>query len=243
MVRRRRGREHGYNLVVLGVAITVMTIAVATALPAWSGAIRREKEEELIFRGLQIAEGIRVFQRRFGRPPANLEELFTAEPRSVRQKWKDPMSEDGAWAVITAAPRPARGSQRRPPTAGAEEPAAGATAPDGRPVAGPLVGVRSTARGKAMKTFDGATEYAGWRFTVDLLQPGSLGRERRQQNVFGVNVGGQGGPSTKLVIPNANWIGRPFRSGVSAGGAPIDGTAPTTPTPSEEPGDEGDASR
>ena len=55
--------------------ITVLNIVVAIALPLWSGMIRRDKEEELISRGLQYAEAIRVFQRRFGRLPVQLDEL------------------------------------------------------------------------------------------------------------------------------------------------------------------------
>jgi len=45
--------------------------------------IRREKEEELVFRGLQYAEAIRVFQNRFQRPPIRLQELIEVEPRSM----------------------------------------------------------------------------------------------------------------------------------------------------------------
>ncbi|MEM7351331.1 MAG: hypothetical protein AAF657_11025, partial [Acidobacteriota bacterium] len=50
----------GYNLVVLAVAVTVLNIVAAKALPMWSTMIQRAKEEELIFRGLQYAEAIRV---------------------------------------------------------------------------------------------------------------------------------------------------------------------------------------
>ena len=50
----------GYNIVILAVAITVLNILVAKALPLWSHVIQREKEEELIFRGLQYAEAIRI---------------------------------------------------------------------------------------------------------------------------------------------------------------------------------------
>ena len=67
VVRRRLRRQSGYTLVVCAVTVTVLSIAVATALPLWSAQIRREREEELIFRGLQYAEAIRVFQKRFGR--------------------------------------------------------------------------------------------------------------------------------------------------------------------------------
>ena len=95
----RRG-ERGYNLVVLVVIITVMNIVLAAVLPLWSQAIRRNKEEELIFRGLQYAEAIRVFHNRFQRWPTRLEELVEIKPRSIRQLWKDPMTEDGKWQLI-----------------------------------------------------------------------------------------------------------------------------------------------
>ena len=49
-------------MVVLIVAITVLNIMVAAMLPLVSTADPRDKEEELIFRGFQYAEAIRVFQ-------------------------------------------------------------------------------------------------------------------------------------------------------------------------------------
>ena len=51
---RRRGEE-GYNLAMLIVAITILNIFAAVALPLWSYTIRRDREEETIFRGLQYA--------------------------------------------------------------------------------------------------------------------------------------------------------------------------------------------
>ncbi len=94
------GRESGYNLVVLMVAITVMNILIAASLPLWSRMIQHDKEEELVFRGLQYAEAIRVFRNRFQRAPIRLEELIESKPRCIRQLWKDPMTEDGKWRVL-----------------------------------------------------------------------------------------------------------------------------------------------
>jgi len=102
-------REAGYNLVVMAMTITVLSIFVAAAIPVWSHASRRAKEEELVFRGMQIAEGIRVFQSRYGRPPSRLEELFETSPRCIRQLWKDPMTEDGEWGLIFGQPQQPRG--------------------------------------------------------------------------------------------------------------------------------------
>lgn len=95
----RRG-EDGYNLVILTIMFTVLTIGLSAALPRWSAQIQREKEEELIFRGLQYAEAIRIFQVKNGRLPVRLEELLEVEPRTIRQLWTNPMREDGRWALI-----------------------------------------------------------------------------------------------------------------------------------------------
>lgn len=116
--RRTRG-EDGYNLVILTIMFTVLTIGLSAALPRWTAQIQREKEEELIFRGLQYAEAIRIFQIKNGRLPVRLEELIEVEPRTIRQLWTNPMREDGRWALIfQAAPgqgnRGVRPGQARP---------------------------------------------------------------------------------------------------------------------------------
>jgi type II secretory pathway pseudopilin PulG len=99
----RRGEE-GYNLAMLIVAVTILNIMAAVALPLWSYTIRRDREEETIFRGLQYAEAIRVFRQRNGRYPAKLEELVKIEPRSIRQLWTEPLSEDGEFGLVVEAP-------------------------------------------------------------------------------------------------------------------------------------------
>ncbi len=92
--------QAGYTLAALAIAVTVMSILTAVALPVWSKAIQREKEEELIARGLQYAEAIRVFRSKFGRAPVRLQELIEVEPRTIRRLWPDPMMEDGEWGLL-----------------------------------------------------------------------------------------------------------------------------------------------
>lgn len=99
---RRASRGAGYNLVLLMVIVAVVNIGVAASLPMWSTVIQRQKEAELIFRGLQYAEAIRVFQVRTGRFPTRLEELIEIEPRSIRQLWLDPMNEEPEWGLVLA---------------------------------------------------------------------------------------------------------------------------------------------
>jgi type II secretory pathway pseudopilin PulG len=95
-------RQAGFSLVVLSVLAVVFSVGLAAVLPAVSTAIRRDKEQELIFRGLQYAEAIRVFQARNGRYPVRLEELVEIRPRAARQLWADPMTKDGKWGLIYA---------------------------------------------------------------------------------------------------------------------------------------------
>ncbi len=64
---RQASAGAGYTLVAMVVIFTVMTVGLAASLPYWSKIVQRDKEEELIFRGLQYAEAIRLFQIRFGR--------------------------------------------------------------------------------------------------------------------------------------------------------------------------------
>ena len=202
---RDSDRSSGYTLIVCVIAITLLSIAVATALPLWSGQIKRDKEAELVFRGLQYAEAIRVFQRRYGRPPARLEELMEVRPRSIRQLWKDPMTEDGKWVVLVTNPQGQQGNNPNgaPPNPGEDpnETEGGdpnQPNPQARQPTGPIIGVRSrSTEAKSMRTFFGVEGYAGWRFTVDLLAvrpPGADGLP---------------------LIPRAAWIGKAFPQGIS----------------------------
>src|SRR5258708_32266845 len=78
--RGRGGAEGavGYSLVVVIMLVTVLNIMLAAAMPKWSEMIKRDKEEELISRGFQYAEAIRIFQKRFGRLPSSAIGSFQA---------------------------------------------------------------------------------------------------------------------------------------------------------------------
>lgn len=223
-VKGRRG-EAGYNLVVLMVFLTVVNILIAAAMPKWSHVIRREKEEELISRGFQYAEAIRVFQNRFQRLPVRLEELIETEPRSIRKLWKDPMTDDGGWALIP--PGPAGSMQPQPPGGIGGDPAnqgnqGGVDLDDGRGdepgealdsdtpdsrkkgavSVGPFVGVHSRSSDESILIFYGRDRYDQWHFRLDLLmKTGADG-----------NLGGQPGPgSTGSGLElSTRWLGRPL---------------------------------
>jgi len=211
--------QQGYTLVAIMMIVTVLTVMVAAVLPLWSAQAQREKEEELISRGFQYAEAIRVFQRRFGRLPNRLEELIETEPRSIRQLWKDPMTEDGAWGVIVEVPGGGflavdsrTGQPLVPPDLDGDgvpdpRPAPPPPPPGGGTVAvGPIHGVKSRASGEAYHLFFELEDYGEWEFTVELLQK-SVSKP---------------GPTGMPPRSNALIFGRPFRF-------PPPGQVPTTP--------------
>lgn len=197
---RRPLGQSGYTLVVLAVAVSVMSVLVAAALPHWAHAMQREKEEELIFRGWQYAEAIRIFTQRTGRYPTSLKELMEVKPRSIRRLWKDPMSEDGNWGLIVQGLGPGQGNlgggigprgqnggdgndlpgdDTGDGDGGGGNPGGGSgtgggtggTGGPGTPI-GPITGVRSRAKGEATKTLFGKEKYSEWEFTVEALVSG-----------------------------------------------------------------------
>ena len=83
------------------VAMSVMAIVLSAAMPVWSQMIRRDKEEELIFRGTQYARAINQYQRKFANAsPASLDVLI--EQRMLRKKFRDPLSpnKDGEFQML-----------------------------------------------------------------------------------------------------------------------------------------------
>jgi type II secretory pathway pseudopilin PulG len=252
-MRKTSSREAGYNLVVLMIAITVMTAMLAAMLPMVSQEIRRDKEEELVFRGLQYVEAIRIFQIRYQRLPNKLSELIEVKPRCIRQLWKDPMTKDGKWGIIfqnndLQPLNPQQPGQPGQPGLPGQTPAPGTGQPNtsdpqtsdstgfdvpkkGDVVAiGPIIGVFSKSRQKSILIFSGHEHYDEWRFTVDMLS-----------GVMRSGGAAVGGGKFQL---STRWIGRPWRLG-SQGGTSVpnlqNGSGPTPntgfgPPPTKQPG-------
>ncbi len=218
-----RSSEAGYNLVVLAVLITVMNIAVAAALPYWSSWAKRQQEEELIFRGLQYAEAIRLFRVRQGRLPTALEELIEVEPRVIRQLWPNPMDEEGRWGLLMQG-TPGNTDRSENRQAGGGDGGGGGAGGGGGltavpppneeegegPTVGPILGVYSATPGPSMRVWNGQADVGDWYFTAELIQlrPGTVT---------------DGRPPPRLT---SEWIGKPFPPGVLEGARPRDGTAP-----------------
>ena len=96
----RLGRP-GSVLIILMMAVLVLSLGALIAMPVWQTELQREKEEELIFRGKQYAEAVRIFvQKNPGRFPTSLKELL--DKKCIRRLYRDPFGPDGQWNVILA---------------------------------------------------------------------------------------------------------------------------------------------
>lgn len=100
-IKKNRPRNDGYVLIMLMMVVLVMSLALLTALPVWQTELQREKEEELIFRGKQYVEAVRLYQlKNPGRFPSGLKEL--EEKKYIRKLYPEPMTEAGTWNLVLA---------------------------------------------------------------------------------------------------------------------------------------------
>jgi len=100
-----RGTElgKGYALLVVMAMAALLLVSLTVAIPSVLHEARREREEELIFRGTQYARAIALFHRQFQRFPTNLKELSrTNGIRFLRQPYANPMDPKGKWRFIHA---------------------------------------------------------------------------------------------------------------------------------------------
>ena len=80
-------------------------------MPVWKQTARREKEEELVFRGKQYVHAIGLFQRKFANAfPPNIDVLV--EQRFLRKKFKDPITNDDFVPIPAGQAAPAARSSR-----------------------------------------------------------------------------------------------------------------------------------
>src|SRR2546421_1141498 len=85
--------QSGYILLMLMLGVTLLAIAAAAIAPTLAFQIRRDREEELIHRGVQYSRAVRRYFKKFGRYPVRLEDLeSTNNLRFLRRRYKDPIT-------------------------------------------------------------------------------------------------------------------------------------------------------
>jgi type II secretory pathway pseudopilin PulG len=104
--------EAGYTLVALLALMTLLAMFAAAAAPGIVQQAQREREKEMIFRGEQVADAIRVYYKARGVRgdaglPTSIDQLLEGIPR-VTQKVqilresaaRDPLSSSGEWILV-----------------------------------------------------------------------------------------------------------------------------------------------
>lgn len=214
------------------VALGILSVLMAMALPAWRHAARREAEAELVFRGEQYMRAVGLFQRKFAAAyPPTIELLL--EQRFLRKAYRDPMVEDGAFRILyqTSTPSTGTGVGAVP---GAVPSGAPATPPTSAPdeedtVAGPrggILGVASRSDEQSIRLYNGRDRYSDWQFVYapTTTQPGAPGSPAPGQLPPPDGSGGLFGPQR----PGQPPAGGPPGAGDPAG-PPTFG--PITPRP------------
>ena len=157
--------NRGFTFIAALLAVVVMGIMLGAAGKSWKTVMKREKEKELLFRGIEIRNALVRWHYPQGpgmHPRSRLNDLkdLLKDPRTpgttkyLRRLYTDPMTgkewqelKDPQWGVVGVF------------SASEEAPLKKANFP------------------KELKEFEGKTKYSDWRFTVQQLPmvPGSAG--------------------------------------------------------------------
>src|SRR5215467_7576057 len=105
---KNAGTEDGYALMLVVFFAAVLLIGtMAIGLRTLTEG-RREREQEMIWRGKQYTRGVKLYYRKLGRFPTSLDDLTKPKIgnlRFMRQAYKDPMNaQDGSWRLIYVGP-------------------------------------------------------------------------------------------------------------------------------------------
>ena len=184
-------RQQGYVLLTMMLFLTLVLIAAAAAAPKIAFQIKRDREEELIHRGVEYSRAIRKFSKRTGRFPNRLEELEdTSGLRFIRKLYKDPITGEDFKLLHLSDIRPSVGvanlnakrNQQQstdnpdgdPPansegSADAFKPNAASRAATNDVSTGPqqIFGVASPSKERSIREFNHKNHYNQWLFFYD----------------------------------------------------------------------------
>jgi type II secretory pathway pseudopilin PulG len=97
----RKPSEEGYILVVVIFMLAILMIALTVAAPIVKKDIQRDRELETMHRGKQYARAVKLYYKKFGAYPPNVDALVkTNEIRFLRKKYIDPTTGKDEWKII-----------------------------------------------------------------------------------------------------------------------------------------------
>jgi len=215
--------EDGYTLIVVVFMLALFIIALGVAAPRVAKSIQREREIETMHRGKQYARAVKLYYRRFGRYPPNVDALVnTNEMRFLRRKYIDPTSGKEDWKPIAVGMNKTQntGFFGKPVVGGG-----GATGLSGSPgMAGTLGGASpsgSTFGNSGLSNSTNATGLASNPST----DPSATGSSTPTTDANGNPIAGTGSSASSA-------SGSAFGSGPTLGGLGVMGFTPNSPKPS-----------
>ncbi len=250
--------DRGYAMAALLVAMSIMALMMTVVMPVWKQTAQREKEEELVFRGMQYVHAIALYGRKFANTtPPSIDILV--EQKFLRKKYKDPITNQDFQPVLANQPALTAGRGSAPGEAGRGQPGPASgqgaapqittgrgTSPIGTPGSGPvggLMGVASKSKDKSIRLYNGRSHYNEWVFMYQpqMQTPGGgvpgAGVPGQRGQPSGQNpFGGQGPLGGQRGRGGPDGRGRPggpgFPGGPGSPGTPQRGPGTTfTPPP------------
>lgn len=92
---RGKSNQRGYVLLILLLAVALLSIGFLAMVQNIEFQVKRDREEEMIHRGVQYSRAVRRYFKKFGRYPTSIDELeSTNNLRFLRKRYKDPMNRD-----------------------------------------------------------------------------------------------------------------------------------------------------
>lgn len=214
--------DRGYAMAALLVSMSIMAVMMTVAMPVWTQYVKREKEEELIWRGQQYARAVGLFQRKYANTfPPSVDVLV--EQKFLRKKYKDPITgEDfqpipatgmpGGGVIVPGGGPAGNQTERRPIGAPPRMTSVGTT---GQVGGIGIQGVVSKSTAPSIKIYNGRTKYNEWAFVYMVTSQGIQG--------------GQGGPQPGMPGQPGLPQGMPGMPGQQKG-VPVPGQRPGSPT-------------
>jgi len=93
--------EEGFTLLVVIFLVALLTLALAIALPRVTKEIQRDREIETMHRGKQYARAIKLYYKKFGAYPPNVDALVkTNNIRFLRKRYTDPITGIDDWKPV-----------------------------------------------------------------------------------------------------------------------------------------------
>jgi hypothetical protein len=129
---KAQNKQGGYALLLVVFLLALVVVGTMSVSLRVLTEGRREKEQEMIWRGKQYTRGIKLYYRKLGRFPTSMDDLVKPKIgnlRFMRQAYKDPMNkEDGSWRLIYVGPAGNLIGSLKPPQGGIQMPVAGGQA-------------------------------------------------------------------------------------------------------------------